>query len=190
MIDDQTRNNYIGQFIKDFRSSRGLSLDDLSKHSGVSRSMICQIEGEQTNPTLSVLAKLAGAMDIKLSELVDPTVPSTLYRHQCLKDAKSKTLSSDGSYICSLLTEGSANRHIEVFAFQFSKRGKFQSKGHGPRAVEYLFLTEGEMTLELDKQNLKIAEGDLVEFRAANQHHYIQESKRLAKGLSLVFYGV
>ena len=140
-MDDQKRNQYIANLIKSFRSSRGYSLDELSKDSGVSRSMICQIEGEQTNPTLSVLAKLAGAMEIKLSELIDPASKPNLYRLQCLKDAKTKNLSADGSFLCALLTEGSSNRHIEVFAFRFSKKGKYESKGHGPRATEYIFMT-------------------------------------------------
>ncbi len=89
-----------------------------------------------------------------------------------------------------ILSEGSSNRHIEIFAFRFSKKGKYPSKGHGPRAIEYVFLTQGEMSVEIDKEPIKMVAGDLLEFRASSTHTYIQDSKNFAEGLNVVFFGV
>ena len=54
-------------------------MEQLAKHSGVSRSMICNIEMGKTSPTLNVLAKLAEAMGVSLAELVDPVDKPQVY---------------------------------------------------------------------------------------------------------------
>src|ERR1700760_2063654 len=55
--------------LKHFRKVRGLSLDDLAAKSGVSRAALSQIEGTRTNPTLSVLWKVAVGLDVPFHEL-------------------------------------------------------------------------------------------------------------------------
>ena len=52
------------------RSSRGWSLDELSKHAGVSRAMISKIEREECSPTATVLGRLSGAFGITMSTLL------------------------------------------------------------------------------------------------------------------------
>jgi len=56
--------------LKRFRKARGLSLDDLASKSGVSRAALSQIEGTRTNPTLSVLWKVAVGLDVPFHELL------------------------------------------------------------------------------------------------------------------------
>ncbi|WP_413699939.1 helix-turn-helix domain-containing protein [Psychromonas sp. KJ10-10] len=62
--------NHISSFIRSYRQANGESLQSLANRSGVSRSMISQIESEKTSPTIVVLSKLADAMNIKIGDLV------------------------------------------------------------------------------------------------------------------------
>jgi transcriptional regulator with XRE-family HTH domain len=52
----------VGAALQALRGSRGLSLDDLSKRAGVSKSMLSQIERNQANPTVAVVWRLANAL--------------------------------------------------------------------------------------------------------------------------------
>lgn len=68
----------IAAHVSALRAQRGLSLDALAKHSGVSRSTISLIERGQTSPTAVVLDKLAIALGVTLAALFeDATSPSS-----------------------------------------------------------------------------------------------------------------
>src|SRR6187401_144751 len=60
----------VADSLKAFRRKRDLSLDELSLKSGVSRAALSQIEGGRTNPTLTVLWKIAVGLEIPFHELL------------------------------------------------------------------------------------------------------------------------
>ena len=62
---------YLCRRVKELRRQRGWSLDALSQASGVSRSMLSQVERNQANPTLAVTMRIAQAFDLSLGELVE-----------------------------------------------------------------------------------------------------------------------
>ena len=62
---------HLGSRVKQLRSQRGWSLEALATASGVSRSMLSQIEREQANPTLAVTLRIARAFGLSLGELLE-----------------------------------------------------------------------------------------------------------------------
>ncbi len=64
-------NQFIAQRVRDLRAARGLSLDELARKSGVSRSMISLIERGESSPSAVVLDKLAGGLGVTLPSLFD-----------------------------------------------------------------------------------------------------------------------
>lgn len=63
----------IGLKVKFERESRGWSLTDLADNSGVSRAMIHKIERGESSPTATLLARLSGAFDMSMSQLLAET---------------------------------------------------------------------------------------------------------------------
>ncbi|HHY74882.1 MAG TPA: helix-turn-helix transcriptional regulator [Bacillus bacterium] len=60
-----------GKKIRDLRIKRGLTLTELSKLSGVSKSYLSFIErGKQTNPSIEVIEKIAKALKIDFQSLL------------------------------------------------------------------------------------------------------------------------
>lgn len=55
--------------LRQLRADHGLTLDELAKQSGVSRSMISLIERAESSPTASVLDKLAASLGVTLAAL-------------------------------------------------------------------------------------------------------------------------
>jgi transcriptional regulator with XRE-family HTH domain len=62
---------------RDLRKSRGWTLEQLASMSGVSRSMLSEIERNQANPTLGVAYRIAQAFGTTLGSLVDPPSKSS-----------------------------------------------------------------------------------------------------------------
>lgn len=63
-LDDRVANH-----LKNLRTQRGFTLDELAKLSGVSRAMISFIERAESSPTARVLDKLASSLGVSLASL-------------------------------------------------------------------------------------------------------------------------
>jgi transcriptional regulator with XRE-family HTH domain len=59
-----------GTRIRHLREAMDLSLRDLSDRSGVSAPMLSQVERGETSPTLSVAERIAGGLELTLSQLL------------------------------------------------------------------------------------------------------------------------
>src|SRR5512134_300844 len=72
-------NRHLGGRVKNLRTERGWSLEALASASGVSRSMLSQIEREQANPTLAVTLRIAQAFGMSLGDLLEmPSATSSV----------------------------------------------------------------------------------------------------------------
>src|SRR5262245_8611492 len=94
---------HLGGRVKQLRGERGWSLEALANASGVSRSMLSQIEREQANPTLAVTLRIARAFGLTLGELIElPGAASAVtviraddhaFHYRSDKDCRIRTLS-------------------------------------------------------------------------------------------------
>src|SRR2546421_6159254 len=60
----------IGARVRALREASGLSLRDLTERSGVSAPMLSQVERGETSPTLTVAARIAAGLGLRLSQLL------------------------------------------------------------------------------------------------------------------------
>lgn len=63
-----------GQLIKEARKKVGLTQADLGKKLGVSASFVAQYETDNRNPKPETLQRIAAALRVRVSDLVDPTI--------------------------------------------------------------------------------------------------------------------
>ncbi len=73
--------NQLGQAVLKLRKGYGLSLADLSQHSGVAKSIISQIERNETNPTLTTIWRLAHALDVSIESMLRGTEEGPFMEH-------------------------------------------------------------------------------------------------------------
>src|SRR5205823_10947225 len=67
---DATTSAQIGARVRALREAMDLSLRDLAERSGVSAPMLSQVERGETSPTLAVAARIAGGLELRLSQLL------------------------------------------------------------------------------------------------------------------------
>ena len=58
----------IGETIRNFRLSKGMSQGDIEKRTGLLRCYLSRVENGHTIPSLDTLAKIASAMDVALAQ--------------------------------------------------------------------------------------------------------------------------
>jgi transcriptional regulator with XRE-family HTH domain len=167
---------HLGTRVKHLRAQRGLSLEELAHASGVSRSMLSQIEREKVNPTLAVTYRIARAFGITLGELVEtPGISSAItvirvddhaFHYRSDPDCRIRTLSP-------LKLE----KDVEFYEVQLQPGGALRSAPHFEGTREFLTVQKGQIRLESAEDAEVLNPGDSANYRADVPHAIINTGR-------------
>lgn len=160
----------VARNLKRLRTRQGLSLERLAVRSGVSRSMLGQIELARSAPSISILWKVARALGVPFSALttaVDDDGTVVLRADQ----AKSLT-SRDGRFTSRALFPVTADRRAEFYELRLSFLGHELADAHAPGTIENLVVTRGRVEVTVSEQRHELGPGDAIRFAADQPHAY------------------
>jgi len=179
----------IGQKIKALRSERSLTLDQLAKTSGVSKSMLSQIERGLTNPTLATVWSLTQSLRIDIADLLSDA-QSTSADEPFFDVTKSyqtpEIQSADGK--CNLRILGPIDKVAETewYDLVLEPDGILESDGHGKGTSEHLTVLEGELCVRNAQTEQTILAGDTARYQADVPHYIENKGKSSARALMVV----
>ena len=88
--------NHLAESLKQARKKQGLSLDAVAKLSGVSRSMLSQIERKESSPTVATLWNLTRALQVDFAGLLDQPRDKKSPFNEVLRANRTPTIQSQG----------------------------------------------------------------------------------------------
>ncbi|MFD8687592.1 helix-turn-helix domain-containing protein [Streptomyces sp. NPDC059651] len=159
--------------LKRWRGERGFTLDALAARAGVSRGMIIQIEQARTNPSVGTTVKLADALGISITTLLDHeqgTPVRLVPGHQVVRMWSTEAGSSS-----TLLVGAEARGPLELWSWQLMPGDGSASDPHPEGAVELLHVTAGTLTLVVDDTTYAVPAGTSATFEAHHAHAYRNE---------------
>lgn len=158
----------IGLNIMNLRKKKNMSMDTLSKRSGVSKSMLSQIEQEKTNPTVVTVWKIARALDVSVDELL---LTSDNYQIEVLRKEDAPIIySDDRSCIIRVNSPIHMADNLELYHMTFKPYGKLSSMPHYPNAEEFLTILTGQFKITSGNNCTILNEGDTGRYRADISH--------------------
>jgi len=161
----------IGPFIKAFRKRQSMTLDDLADMSGVSRSMLSQIERGQANPSLATAWALASALKVDISELIAGQVSD--HRPKIVVASSSFTpeiRTEDGSCTLRILSPPDHAEQYEWYDLSFQPAGSLESKPHAKGTREHLTVLEGTLQVTAGSEVVGVPEGATARYPADVEH--------------------
>jgi len=161
--------NVLPARLKDARKAKGLSLDAIANLSGVSRSMVSQIERGESSPTIATLWNLTRALNVDFAGLFDQ--PDRGDRIDVLKASEVPTIDNigQGCRIAILSPPEDAGGH-EVYDIAFHVDGVLRSQPHARDAFEQLVVIEGRVKVTSGAATSHIAQGDTARYAADVPH--------------------
>jgi transcriptional regulator with XRE-family HTH domain len=168
--------------LKEARRGRGLSLDAVAKLSGVSRSMVSQIERGESSPTIATLWNLTRALQVDFAGLLEDG-PGDRIEVLRTGDVPSIENRGAGCTIRILSAPEEAGQH-EVYEIRFLEGGVLDSQPHRRGAREHLTVIEGKLRVTSGGATEKIGQGDTARY-AADVPHKI-EADRPARAFLVV----
>lgn len=149
----------IGAFVRRRRNEQGLTLADLAGRSGVSASMLSDIEGGRKSPTIRTVFQIATGLGCTISELLDLPPAAQVERQsasnrQVLVDAETRVERH-------LLSPTLVRRGIQILLYRLPpgvSTGAFPPDR--PGAMEHLTALKGRFIVRLDETTYPLEEGD------------------------------
>ena len=162
---------HLASRLKETRKTKGLSLDAVAKLSGVSRSMLSQIERGESSPTVATLWNLTQALQVDFAGLLDGSAAAESPIEAVIRANKTPTIDSkgDGCRIRILSPPNEAGKH-EVYDILFEKNGALVSDPHRPGCRENLTVIEGQVSVSTDGVRESSEVGDTVRYAADRPH--------------------
>src|SRR5262245_50932394 len=183
----ETLTQHLGDRVRQLRSERGWSLAVLAGASGVSRSMLSQIEREKANPTLAVTLRIAQAFGMSLGDLVrvpDASSSITVIR----ADDRAYHYRSDRSCRIRTLSPLNLEKDVEFYEVQLQPGGALRSAPHYQGTREFLTVEGGLVQIESAGESDRLSAGDSAMYRADVPHAIINAGKKQAVLFLVVIY--
>lgn len=162
-------NKIVAKNIKRLREENKLSMDELAKLSGVSKSMLAQIERCDGNPTISTLWKISNGMKVPFDALT--LRPKSSYEIVKTSDIQ-PLLEDDGKVKNYSIFPDNENRRFAVYYLELDKGSYFESEPHLKGTTEFITLFTGNIEIYADGQSFVVEKGESIRFRADTPHSY------------------
>ncbi|WP_298850985.1 XRE family transcriptional regulator [uncultured Ruegeria sp.] len=161
--------NLLPARLKEARRAKGLSLEAVANLSGVSRSMVSQIERGESSPTISTLWNLTRALQVDFAGLLEGTKAND--QIEVLRNTEVPSIDNMGlnCRIRILSPPEEAGGH-EVYEIEFDEDGALNSQPHARGAREQLTVLEGAVKVTSGTAVTELNQGDTARYAADIAH--------------------
>jgi len=178
----------VGLTLQQLRQSQGLSLDELSRKAGVSKSMLSQIERNQANPTVAVVWRLANALGVALSELIVGDERSAPAITTVAAHATPALRSPDGKCTLRILGPIELAGQFEWYELDVKPGGALRSDAHEPGSREHLSVLCGSLEVTSGETTHRLKEGETARYAVDVAHAIVNPTRSLARALLVVLH--
>ena len=182
----------IGGKIRAIRQSKRLTLEDVSKRTGLSKALISRVENEQVSPPIATLLRIASALKVEISHFFsDESFPHkvTVVRHHEVSSSRESMLieGKDAGYSYELLAFKKDDKHMEPFIVKFDIRERAEVPMQQHRGEEFLHLLEGKLEFFTNEETIILEKGDSIYFDSGLSHGYRGLGDKPPRALVVVY---
>jgi transcriptional regulator with XRE-family HTH domain len=163
----------VASAIRARREQLGLTLRSLASKSGVSSSMISDVERGTKSPTIATLAALAQALGVPLAALVESAAPPAGRIHVVRADERAETIdpaSGARRHDFRALVIGSKVGFMRCVVPAHAMAGPFAAHARG--TVEHMHLAAGHVRVEFGTDSVTLEAGDSCSCAADATHYF------------------
>ncbi|MDE1567162.1 helix-turn-helix domain-containing protein [Aquabacter sp. P-9] len=159
----------LGKTIQRLRKAYNLSLSDLSEQSGVAKSIISQIERNETNPTLATIWRLSQALDMSVERVLASSDEAPFVEKLTRADTPI-LLSDDGRCRLTIIGWIKTVEWLQYYDFQAEPGGELDSDPHQRGSIECLSVVSGALEVEVGGVTETAKAGETLRYRCDRRH--------------------
>ncbi|MBV8380521.1 MAG: helix-turn-helix transcriptional regulator [Paucibacter sp.] len=160
----------LGATLQGLRQQQNLSLDELSRRAGVSKSMLSQIERNQANPTVAVVWRLANALRVDLAELLGGERSPAPAIQTVPAHATPLLATPDGLCTLRILGPIELAGQFEWYELTLKPGGALESAAHEPGSREHLSVLQGQAEVTAGGTSQHLQAGETARYAVDGPH--------------------
>jgi transcriptional regulator with XRE-family HTH domain len=168
--DIQNVNAALSRRLKALRHENGLTLDELSRRSGVSKGMLVEIEKGEANPSIAILCKTAATFGISVADILNVSANSPV-RLVAPEESAVLWKGTHGG-TATLLVGTSGPDMLELWRWVMKPGETFESDGHQKGTLELLHVEQGTLTIAVDDAVVEVPAGSSALAQTDAPHSY------------------
>ncbi|MHC2090503.1 helix-turn-helix domain-containing protein [Methylobacterium sp. CM6244] len=165
----QVLSGQLGKTIQRLRKAYNLSLSELAEQSGVAKSIISQIERNETNPTLATIWRLSQALDVSIERVLATSDEEPFIEKTSRADTPI-LLSDDGKIRLAIVGWIKTVEWLQWYEVTADPGGVLDSDPHQRGSVESLTVTEGVLEVEVAGTFQRARVGETLRYRCDRPH--------------------
>ena len=155
--------------LKKIRKGKKMSLDALSVETGISKSMLGQIERGEANPTIGTLGKIVSGLRVDFMDLVGtPRDEVYIMRKESLAPIKEEK----NSFKNYAYFPYEQDRDFEIYSVEIQPHGSYPCSSHGEKTMEYIIVFSGVLSLVVGNESYELEAGDAIRIDSDKSHCY------------------
>ncbi|WP_375461388.1 helix-turn-helix domain-containing protein [uncultured Enterovirga sp.] len=165
----QVLSGQLGKTIQRLRKAYNLSLSELAEQSGVAKSIISQIERNETNPTLATIWRLSQALDVSIERVLASADDEPFIEKSSRGDTP-VLLSDDGRVRLAITGWIKTVEWLQWYDVSAEPGGILESEAHQRGSVECLSVRTGSFEVEIGGAVQRARAGETLRYRCDRPH--------------------
>lgn len=162
----------IGIRLRSIRNQQSRTLDDLAQASGYSKSLLSKIENGKVVPALATLSKIANALGVRISTLLEDGEDDHPALTPNLVERPEAFVATDKGYTIYAVAPHFINKKMQpVLVYGRKGEVKPHSVSHG--GEEFIIVLEGEVQAHIGDRRFNLKQGESIYFQSAYQHGFV-----------------
>ena len=165
----------LGPKLRQLRLRKKIGLKDLGAHTGLSASLLSQLENGKLVPTLPTLARIAMVFDVSLEHFFSDRHPKRLFAlvraGERIRFPERPDMPSP-AYFFECLAYPAQGKGLQAYLAEFPGRPEKEAQEHFHEGHEFLYVVDGSLILHYQAEDHSLSAGDSVYFDSAEPHSY------------------
>lgn len=178
-------NAVLAENLRRMRENRRLSLDAVARLTGVSKSMLGQIERGEVNPTVSTMWKIAGGLKVNFTALFQREQERA---EELDIGSITPLLEDEGRYRDFPLFTTGDGRPFEILYIEIDPGSGLEAEPHPEGTQEFITVHSGAVEVYVDGETHCAAPNRALRFTADRPHGYKNPSNDVCRMTMVIFY--
>lgn len=175
----------ISSNLKAIRKQRNLSLDQLAELTGVSKSMLRQIETGRSSPTIATIWKIANGLRLSFTTLINK--PRLDVDIMDFKGATPLTAQEE-RYRLFPMIPFDAEHAFEIYHVEIEPGTSYTGEPHQGKVEEYVFVVQGELEITVEDTLYRVDTDKFIRFVANRPHQYFGAGRETVRAIMMICY--
>lgn len=159
---------HFGEKLRQVREHKGYTLKVVAQRTGVSESLVSQIERNHVSPAIDTLLALADVLDINLEYLFEEYKKDRPV--QIIRSSERPALQEDDITYEGLAKQANSETSIEAYLLKIPAGSHTHRGSYGHLGREIGYVIKGKAALVYDGKSYELEAGDSVSFSAGASH--------------------